>query len=79
MEKGVEKGEIASVMAPKFKIGDLVLVTICEIHKDYMIMNDPNRYLKIMFGDYMKLPPEEDRIPQHLGKKIIFDTASESV
>ena len=43
--------------------------------KNYMIMNDPDRYLKVMFGDYMKLPPEEERVPHHLGKEIVFDTA----
>ena len=39
IEQNIEKGETASVMAPKFRIGDLVLLSICEIHKDYMIMN----------------------------------------
>ena len=45
--------------------------------KKYFIMNNPDCYLRIMFGDYMQLPPEEQRIPHHLGKKIVFDTRSE--
>ena len=47
--------------------------------KTYMIMNDPDSYLKIMYGDYMKLPPEEERIPHHIGKKIIFDTSENQI
>lgn len=30
--------------------------------REYMIMNDPDDYLTIMYGDYMKLPPEEKRV-----------------
>ena len=29
-------------------------------------------YLKIVFGDYMKLPPEEKRVTEHDG--LIIDT-----
>ena len=39
IEKSLEEGQTAGVMAPIFKVGDLVLLSICEIHKDYMIMN----------------------------------------
>ena len=29
---------------------------------------DYNDFLTIVFGDYMKLPPEEERQPKHLTK-----------
>ncbi len=32
-----------------------------------------DRYLKMDFGDYMKMPPEEKRIPIHGSADIIFD------
>ncbi len=35
-----------------------------EGHK-LMAMRDYDRYLRIPFGDYMELPPEEERIPHH--------------
>ena len=50
-----EKGEIASVMAPKFKIGDLVLLSICEIHKDYMIMNYTRNKKAMVHSSYSGL------------------------
>ena len=55
IEKIKEKGEIASVMAPKFKIGDLVLVSICEIHKDYMIMNYTRNKKAMVHSSYSGL------------------------
>ena len=55
IEKSVEKGEVASVMAPKFKIGDLVLVSICEIHKDYMIMNYTRNKKAMVHSSYSGL------------------------
>ena len=30
-------------------------------------------YLKMAFGDYMQLPPEEDRVPAHEAVKIDLD------
>lgn len=41
--------------------------------KQYMIMKDPDAYLKSMYGDYMKLPPEEARVPDHIHGDVIFD------
>ena len=31
----------------------------------YSVFRDPQRYLTIQYGDYMKLPPEEDRVWGH--------------
>ena len=55
IEKNIEKGEVASVMAPKFKIGDLVLLSICEIHKDYMIMNYTRNKKAMVHSSYSGL------------------------
>lgn len=41
--------------------------------RTYLIMNNPDAYLTIMYGDYMQLPPEEKRV-SHLSGEIIFDT-----
>ena len=41
--------------------------------REYSIMNNPDAYLKNMYGDYMKLPPAEQR-EYHLVGEIIFDT-----
>ena len=38
----------------------------------YMIMHDPDCYLKLMYGDYMKLPPVEQRKYAHLGQEMVF-------
>lgn len=40
-------------------------------NREYYIMADTDEYLKIMYGDYMKLPPVEKRI-SHLSGEIIF-------
>lgn len=40
--------------------------------RKYFIMNDPDAYLKVMYGDYMTLPPENKRIC-HVNGEIIFD------
>ena len=55
IEQNIEKGEIASVMAPKFRIGDLVLLSICEIHKDYMIMNYTRNKKAMVHSSYSGL------------------------
>lgn len=55
----------ADVMAPG---GDILFEG-----RKYMIMRDPDAYLKAMYGDYMKLPPEEKRVPSHMGANIVFD------
>lgn len=55
----------ADVMAPG---GDILFEG-----RKYMIMKDPDAYLKAMYGDYMKLPPEEARVPAHVHGDVIFD------
>lgn len=41
--------------------------------REYSIMNNADAYLKTVYGDYMKLPPEEKR-GFHLVGDIVFDT-----
>lgn len=45
--------------------------------RQYQIMNNPDAYLKTMYGDYMRLPPENERVCHVVGE-IIFDTQAES-
>lgn len=35
-----------------------------------MIMNDPDYYLKLLYGDYLKLPPEDSRKPHCIGEVL---------
>ena len=44
--------------------------------REYQIMNDANTYLRIMYDDYMHLPPEEKRV-YHLKGNINFDSNKE--
>lgn len=41
--------------------------------RTFMIMNDPDCYLRLMYGDYMRLPPEDQRVPIHLNEHLCFD------
>ena len=59
-EKNYENEEIASVMAPKFKIGDLVLLSICEIHKDYMILNYTRNKKAMVHSSYSGLIKDKE-------------------
>lgn len=57
-----------------FRKSDMVPVKpVAFEDRTYMIMNDPDAYLTIMYGDYMQLPPEDKRVC-HIGGEIIFDT-----
>ena len=44
--------------------------------RNFKIPNDFDEYLKMVYGDYMKLPKEEDRV-NHRTLRIIFDTTTE--
>ena len=60
IEKSLEPEQPASVMAPHFKIGDLVLLSICEIHKDYMIMNYTRNKKAMVHSSYSGLTEKDD-------------------
>ncbi len=46
--------------------------TITFAEKNYLVVKDYKDLLKIHFGDYMQLPPEEDRVLKH--HPLIVDT-----
>ena len=47
-------------MAPNFKVGDLVLLSICEIHKDYMIMNYTRNKKAMVHSSYSGLTEKDE-------------------
>ena len=59
-EKSFEPEQPAGVMAPHFKIGDLVLLSICEIHKDYMIMNYTRNKKAMVHSSYSGLTENDE-------------------
>ena len=59
-EKSIEPEQPAGVMAPHFKIGDLVLLSICEIHKDYMIMNYTRNKKAMVHSSYSGLTENDE-------------------
>ena len=60
IEKSIEPEQAAGVMAPNFKIGDLVLLSICEIHKDYMIMNYTRNKKAMVHSSYSGLTEKDE-------------------
>ena len=46
-----------------------------ENHK-FLIFKDSDSMLKILYGDYMKLPPVEEQVSKHNPKKIEFNVDS---
>ena len=38
--------------------------------RSFMAPADPDAVLRMLYGDYMKLPPEEKRVPSHSSMEI---------
>lgn len=54
-----------------FKYEDIMPVREIDFcGKSFYIMNNPDEYLRTMYGDYMKLPPEDKRHCHLVGKPI---------
>lgn len=50
---------------------------VCELEFEgnkFFAMGDYDAYLKIPFGNYMELPPKEERLPHHEIVKLEFNT-----
>ncbi len=45
--------------------------------KTMRLFKDAHRYLTVQYGDYMTLPPEEDRVCRHKPFAISFDVAAD--
>ena len=52
---------------------------ICFNGKSYMAVADPDRILRIEYGDYMQLPPEEERTWKHHPILIDFERNLEEI
>lgn len=46
--------------------------------KEYMGFQDVDYYLSRLYGDYRKLPPEDQRV-NHSAKKVVFDLEKENI
>ncbi len=57
MVEGFELGTEVAVY--RHDIFPLKPMKFCD--KEFMVPNNPQKYLEIMFGDYMTIPPKEDR------------------
>ena len=45
-----------------FKYSDIMPTKLIKFEdRDYYIMNNPDAYLKVMYNNYMQLPPENKR------------------
>ena len=60
IEKFDTPEQAAGVMAPNFRIGDLVLLSICEIHKDYMILNYTRNKKAMVHSSYSGLTEKDE-------------------
>lgn len=61
-----------------FKVQDMIPTRRVKFEdREYNIMNNPDKYLKIMYGDYMTLPSEDKRTC-HLVGEVVFDTNYEN-
>ena len=56
---GTRKGVVPSELFDSYKTYPF---EECE----FMGIADSDRYLKMIFGNYMQLPPESQRIPHHI-------------
>ena len=54
-----EPGQISRLKFPKFEIGDLVLLSISEIHKDYMIANYTRNIKAMIHMNYTGIEKEK--------------------
>ena len=54
-----ETGQISRLKFPKFEIGDLVLLSISEIHKDYMIANYTRNIKAMIHMNYTGIEKEK--------------------
>ena len=69
-------GEGMSIMKMRFPTRWFQNVKYMEFEGHMMpVPEDVDEYLKISFGDYMKLPPEEDRIARHTTSFIDLDNS----
>ena len=53
--------------------------SVCFNGKSYMAVADPDRILRIEYGDYMQLPPEEERVWKHHPILIDFERNLEEI
>lgn len=44
----------------------------------YPAPRDTHYFLSRLYGDYMRLPPEEQRVPTHRGRRILFDVVADT-
>lgn len=59
IEKAIEN-ESSKVLLPKFKLGDLVLLSVCEIRKDYMIASYSRNKKAMIHSSYSGINVDND-------------------
>ena len=42
--------------------------------KKFLSLENYDKYLRLIYGDYMKYPPEDQRIPRHISKYYFIET-----
>lgn len=55
------------------------LVTVNFNEKDYLSVKNIDEFLTIAYGDYMKLPPEEERVWKHHPIMVDFEHNYEEI
>lgn len=43
---------------------------------EFCVPKDYKKYLRIVYGDYMQLPPEEKRVSEHKMVNVVIDGKS---